>query len=186
MNGGVATGVLAPEAHGLPLPLLPTQEGTGPGMVPTLAQAPAKPPGACSYKSQQINCCPRTCCNQRSLRASSSCRLRASTSSIFLAIAFFLAFSSACRSSLACRAAYMWPQSSLTRSPPDTWRTVGPHQPSPGQAAPSLSSPPAVPASAPSASSSPPSSAPPAHVPAAPYDGAPPAFCGHGCQSKTG
>lgn len=44
----------------------------------------------------------RTCWSHLSLRASSSCFLRASTSSIFLAVAFFLAFS-ASRSSLACR-----------------------------------------------------------------------------------
>lgn len=46
--------------------------------------------------------CNRTCWSHLSLRASSSCFRRASTSSIFLAAAFFLAFS-ANRSSLACR-----------------------------------------------------------------------------------
>lgn len=48
--------------------------------------------------------CLRTCWSHLSLRASSSCFLRTSASSIFLAAAFFLAFSSASRSSLACRA----------------------------------------------------------------------------------
>lgn len=43
-----------------------------------------------------------TCWSHLSLRASSSCFLRASTSSIFLAVVFFFAFS-ASRSSLACR-----------------------------------------------------------------------------------
>lgn len=43
-----------------------------------------------------------TCWSHLSLRASSSCFLRASASSIFLAVVFFFAFS-ASRSSLACR-----------------------------------------------------------------------------------
>lgn len=65
--------------------------------------------------------CNRTCWSNLSLRASSSCFRRASTSSIFLAVAFFLAFS-ARRSSLA----YRIHSHVLSGAAPHSACTVGP------------------------------------------------------------